>query len=137
MYAQESRRQILIPCILLGAHHILASQVHCDSTVVEVPHHGDIFLSCLDRPLARGHLVALKGHRGLTLSTVSCSLFELFSKPKSELNAPDGCLGDHCPVSTVLRDGHNRGGCHGDVLLLVLVVISGAAAFDKYQDAME
>ena len=32
------KETMLIPCILLGAHHILASQAHCDSSVVEVPH---------------------------------------------------------------------------------------------------
>ena len=32
------KETMLIPCILLGAHHILAGQAHCDSSVVEVPH---------------------------------------------------------------------------------------------------
>ena len=35
--------------------------------------HGDIFLSCLDRPLARGHLVALKGHLLIVKSRTECS----------------------------------------------------------------
>ena len=32
------KETMLIPCILLGAHHILAGQAHRDSSVVEVPH---------------------------------------------------------------------------------------------------
>ena len=37
MYARF-KETLLVPCILLGAHHILAGQAHCDSSVVEVPH---------------------------------------------------------------------------------------------------
>ena len=41
------KETMLIPCILLGAHHTLASQVHCDSTVVEVPHL-ELWEKCYD-----------------------------------------------------------------------------------------